>query len=609
MFIHPINKASSEFIGISLKAKQNDLTAQRYQQRSNERNKHLSELQRKNPFEVDSPERAAQRQEFIDPRDGMALERILGKSDLFPISFFEKGLQVSKAICRVEIRDRTGRVEGFGTGFLVTPNLLLTNNHVLPNSDTALSSIGQFNYEIDLNGKERVIHNFRLMPDQFYMTNEELDFTLVAVEEQASDGTKLAEFGYLSLVKQTGKVLIGEYVSIIQHPSGAPKAVVVRENKITDMLDNFIHYSADTLPGSSGSAVFNDEWMVVALHHSGVPDPQNPAEFIANEGVRISSILKYIEDKKPSLTAQQQQYVDRLILSAEGVGPEGESLTVGEELSLVWYEGLTGHDSKFLGDSHEVLHPSFRIDLEPDLVRLKQGGTILHYTHFSIAMSKSRRLAYYTVVNIDGSQLTDYERVDWRYDPRIDRMYQCGNELYKDNPLDRGHLVRRRDPVWGGTGAQANIDSFHFTNCSPQHEKFNQHIWLGLEDYILNHMSNMKRKATVFTGPIFRKDDIWYRNVQIPSEYWKIAVMIDHNDRLSVTAYLTSQWSLIKYLGKAKEEQPVLGAYKTFQVKVSLLETLTGLDFGNLRIYDRLDLKESTFGQVPIERFDDIQLI
>ncbi|TKI84593.1 trypsin-like peptidase domain-containing protein, partial [Bacillus cereus] len=124
--------------------------------------------------------------------------------------------------------------------------------------------------------------------NRFFITDEKLDFTLVAVEETSADEAKLSDFDFLPLLPHKGKILVGEHVSIIQHPSGAPKMVANRENKVQDIFDDFIHYETDTQPGSSGSAVFNDEWMVIALHHSGVPDPKDSTKYIANEGIRIS---------------------------------------------------------------------------------------------------------------------------------------------------------------------------------------------------------------------------------------------------------------------------------------------------------------------------------
>jgi endonuclease G, mitochondrial len=109
----------------------------------------------------------------------------------------------------------------------------------------------------------------------------------------------------------------------------------------------------------------------------------------------------------------------------------------------------------------------------------------LKYTHFSIVIRKSRRLAFYTAVNIDGAKLKNIERTrdKWYFDPRINQDYQAGPRLYSDNKLDRGHLVRRLDPVWGELAENGNLDTFHFTNCAPQHKLLNQKTWLELEDY------------------------------------------------------------------------------------------------------------------------------
>jgi endonuclease G len=91
----------------------------------------------------------------------------------------------------------------------------------------------------------------------------------------------------------------------------------MRENKLVDLLESFLHYQIDTSPGSSGSPVFNDQWEIVGLYHSGVPrkdesggilavngEPWTHAmgehriDWVANEGVRISRIIKHIKRKR-----------------------------------------------------------------------------------------------------------------------------------------------------------------------------------------------------------------------------------------------------------------------------------------------------------------------
>jgi endonuclease G, mitochondrial len=158
---------------------------------------------------------------------------------------------------------------------------------------------------------------------------------------------------------------------------------------------------------------------------------------------------------------------------------------------------------------------------------------VLPYHHFSVVLNKERRLAFYTAVNIDGASGMRLRREAdrWSFDPRIPQDEQTGEEVYKKNPLDRGHLVRRLDPVWGpsATAAKtANDDTFHFTNCTPQHHDFNagQTLWAGLEDYILDHADNLRFRVCVFTGPVFAADDDQYRGLQLPRQFWKVAAMI-----------------------------------------------------------------------------------
>ena len=71
--------------------------------------------------------------------------------------------------------------------------------------------------------------------------------------------------------------------------------------------------------------------------------------------------------------------------------------------------------------------------------------------HFSVIMNQQRRLAFVSAVNIDGAKrVTVGDRGNnFRTDERLATDLQCANWLYEDNDLDRGHLTRRLDPVWG----------------------------------------------------------------------------------------------------------------------------------------------------------------
>jgi len=545
------------------------------------------------------------RKNLLDSRDTHALERVLGTSDLFPISHLEMGLKVSKSVCRIEIRDRIGRVVGYGTGFLVSPSLLLTNNHVLEEEDWARHSLAQFNYENDVNLYPRPVRSYGLDPGRFFETDVDFDFTLVAVEPQSRDGLDLAEFGYMPLISTLGKINKAEYVSIIQHPEGAPKAIAIRENQVIGGEGGYLHYATDTEPGSSGSPVLSDEWKVVALHHAGVPDPNDSTKFIANEGIRVSAIMECLAARKAGMNPEKARLLDELVAVSSQIPAEPQPFGIRvDSKAAEWYEGMIGYHEAFLGNEHVIPLPALQPALEGDVATTAAGSRELTYTHFSVVMSRSHRLAFFTAVNIDGGQLKKLPRDTdaWYYDPRLDRALQCGPELYNDNALDRGHLVRRLDPVWGEEAAKANDDTFHFTNCSPQHNRLNTRTWLNLEDYILENAGTHSIRLTVFTGPVFRSDDLVYRGqFRIPAEFWKVVVMVKEDGSLSSTAYLQSQKNLISDLEFA------YGQYRTYQVPVATIESLTGIDFGTVRTHDPLATIESTAGRW-IDRPGDIRL-
>ena len=244
------------------------------------------------------------------------------------MSYLEAGQVAAKAVGRVIIRDGRGRSQGFGTGFLVGPRLMLTNNHVLTSLDVARASQIEFNYQRALDGHVGPTTIFALDPEAFFVTSpiQELDFTLVAVSPISSDGKPLEPFGYHPLTAVADEVLAGECVTIIQHPKGDPKQIALRKNEVLRLPndeDRFLHYQTDTTPGSSGSPVFNDGWEVVALHHSGKPAVDEQGKFLAddgslwkpemgldrvkwlaNEGIRVAAIVDFIQ--KQALTDAQK---------------------------------------------------------------------------------------------------------------------------------------------------------------------------------------------------------------------------------------------------------------------------------------------------------------
>lgn len=274
-------------------------------------------------------QRYAQRFKARAQQAKLAPRRILGTNDLIPVLFLRQGLDAERAVARIHIQSAEGVTLGYGTGFLVSPRLLLTNNHVLESAADASNSLAEFNFELGAGGQPETSASFPLDPDALFLTDEELDYTLVALRPDPA----LAAYGWLSLPDTPAASMLDAWVNIIQHPNGEPKQLALRENQVIDEPASFLHYRTDTAPGSSGSPVFNDQWEVVALHHSGVPqrdeqnrilttdgqvwDPSMGEQRIAwkaNEGVRISQIVAHI--RAQTLTPEQQELCAGLFTSA-----------------------------------------------------------------------------------------------------------------------------------------------------------------------------------------------------------------------------------------------------------------------------------------------------
>lgn len=255
------------------------------------------------------------------------------------------------------------------------------------------------------------------------------------------------------------------------------------------------------------------------------------------------------------------------------------------------YDDRDGYDPKFLGAGKALRVPlPLPVDTD-DITRptpAKAGRKFeLCYRRFSVVMRASRRLCWITGVNIDGAAPFFHPaRPGWRTDVRIPPDAQVdGPSFYVPTSFDRGHMVRRLDPVWGvkKQALQANADTHHYTNACPQVHSFNDVTWGDLEDWILSQERVRHSKATVFTGPIFRADDPVYEDVKVPLAFYKVVVVVDDaTGKLSVCAFTMTQTKVLPPAGFDP------GAFAVDQLTVVELASITGLDFGSLANFDSL---------------------
>jgi len=692
-----------------------------WQDRQSQREAGLRRIESQGRGTADSPKR---QKEFIQRQTAKArlsqalMERVILTQDWmsFPSSDIASG--AAHPVARiVELPDQRHEAQGFATGFLVSDHLLLTNHHVFPGINDCLNCGAHFMYFEDERGTNKGIF-FELDPQMFFLSDEAFDFALVAVKAKGLGGEMLTDCGRVRLIEATGKILTGDPVNIIEHPDGGIRKYATTNNRLVDILDSgYLHYETDTAKGSSGSPVFNQDWELVALHHSGVPEMKNGVilrndgkpwdseadpdgdsiHWVANEGIRVSSLVKALRDTKlPS--PQKQELLNRLLeatsdpvvekaaiidsLTTSGAKENGTSMAqtifnISGNVTIHVYGDGGASQLKIIADDHKELQPGVtptlalvqektllfdpdykkrkgydpdflgtRIDLPQvhqtrleelyrvsdykhysqtvrNVPKIKLDGMqendplVLNYHHYSIVMNKQYRMCMWTASNCDYTEdmrrderpRKEFGSESWRLDRRVPKEFQLtDSDIYEPaRNFDRGHIHRREDNCWGMPGSEtefANSDTFHWTNCTPQHELFNQEtpkgaeykgkkgVWGFFEASLEKQIEQSGGQAVLFAGPLLDENEIREMDfgkgfVKYPLKFWKAIIVPEStavNAKLLAYGYVFDQQPSIDEFGlDVHLEEEALDLPKFHRERCSLQEisTMTGVIFPN----------------------------
>jgi hypothetical protein len=220
-------------------------------------------------------------------------------------------------VCRVEVH---GPIATMGTGFLVGPEALLTNYHVLEPLYTGAAPASavrfRFDYKVLSNGmvsdgvvvslapEWRIAHSpysqgeAHGSPDDPPPAAGELDYALVRLgrplgQEPYYPGACEGRPRGWVRVPESEPDLSGRCLFILQHPRREPLKLALD----TDAAPRLIHgglrlrYDTNTDEGSSGSPCFNARWTLVALHHYGDPAI---GQATYNQGIPIHRIREQV---------------------------------------------------------------------------------------------------------------------------------------------------------------------------------------------------------------------------------------------------------------------------------------------------------------------------
>jgi hypothetical protein len=248
------------------------------------------------------------------------------------INFFpqtEDYSMISKALIKIESADSTIREWGKAvaklnvvrdetllpfkcTGFLVAPDLLMTNRHCSESGTEAKSTYALFDYDkfgLDLNSLPQP------KVKEVVLSSCDLDFALLRLDRSIpyfpGDDRKPLHINPLIPISA------GQGLIIVQHSEGQPKQVSQTNcgAKIPQIIGNSstatdFGHSCDTSPASSGSPVqfygpgpATNQGQVIGIHHLGFRTDavQAASPEKINRAVKMDLIVEYIRRHKPEI--------------------------------------------------------------------------------------------------------------------------------------------------------------------------------------------------------------------------------------------------------------------------------------------------------------------
>ena len=242
-------------------------------------------------------------------------------------------------------------------------------------------------------------------------------------------------------------------------------------------------------------------------------------------------------------------------------------IAVGLVILLQLGSSLTTNTSLF----YFYPQPSGKLELP----KIKQGDQVIEHYAYTLNYIESYEQASWVAYELTASEtVKKYERSDQFYvDPKVKTGSATGID-YKGSGYDRGHLAPAADMSWS---SKAMVESFYYSNMSPQDPGFNRGVWKRLEEQVRNWAKEYG-KIYVVTGPVLKGKlpTIGPSRVAVPTYYYK--------------ALLVPSGKSYKGIGFVLANTSSSLALNQFAVTIDSVEQLTGIDFFHL-LPDHEELK------------------
>jgi endonuclease G len=192
------------------------------------------------------------------------------------------------------------------------------------------------------------------------------------------------------------------------------------------------------------------------------------------------------------------------------------------------------------------------------------NSIVIRHAAYSLEYCEKHEQAYWVAYELTKAETErKYERTNkFIVDPKVSTGTAAAED-YAKSGYDRGHLAPAGDMAWS---SKSMIESFYYSNMSPQMPGFNRGVWKRLED-LVRDWAVENESIYVVTGPILTKklNTIGVNKVSIPEKYYK--VILDYKEpNLKAIAFVLPNESSQENLSQ-------------FAVSIDSVEKLTGINF------------------------------
>lgn len=189
---------------------------------------------------------------------------------------------------------------------------------------------------------------------------------------------------------------------------------------------------------------------------------------------------------------------------------------------------------------------------------------IVTHTGYSLLYNETHEQALWVAYELTKEETNKlYERTDnFMPDPLVSTGTANDGD-YSGSGYDRGHLAPAADMGWSST---TMVESFYYSNMSPQLPGFNRGIWKKLEE-LMRTWAVENNSIYIVTGPVLTNNlpTIGINKVSVPKYYYKVILDYSEPDIKGIGFILPN----------ASSSEPL----QSYAVSIDSVERFTGINF------------------------------